>query len=194
MELDPDPFAQLTAWLEEARSTHLREPTAMALATVSAEGEPQVRMVLLRGWEERALTFYSNHESDKGKALEAHPRAAICLYWDPLERQVRVSGRVERLDREGSEAYFAARPVGSRIAAWASDQSRPINDRATLEQRVADVRARFPTDDIPLPPFWGGYRLLPTAFEFWQGRPDRLHDRLRYTRTDEGWQQQRLMP
>lgn len=196
VDLDPDPFRQLEEWLLDARRSTLREPSAMALATVGTEGDPQVRMVLLRGLDERGgLTFYSNYESEKGVALARHPRAALCLYWDPLERQVRVTGDVERLDRQVSAAYFAARPLGSRIAAWASAQSRPIADRVALETRYREAAERFATDDVPLPAQWGGYRVILTSFEFWQGRADRLHDRLRYTRAaDGGWQRQRLMP
>lgn len=196
VDLDPDPFRQLEEWLLDARRSTLREPSAMALATVGPEGDPQVRMVLLRGLDERGgLTFYSNYESEKGVALARHPRAALCLYWDSLERQVRVTGDVERLDRQVSAAYFAARPLGSRIAAWASAQSRPIADRVALETRYREAAERFATDDVPLPAQWGGYRVIPTSFEFWQGRADRLHDRLRYTRAaDGGWQRQRLMP
>ena len=194
-DLDPDPRQQLQAWLDDARRTGLREPGAMALSTVGPDGVPQVRMVLLRGLDERGLTFFTNYESEKGIALSAHPVAAACFYWDPLERQVRVTGPVARLERDASDDYFASRPIGSRIAAWASDQSRPIADRASLEERYSAALERFAGGDVPLPPYWGGYRLIPNVYEFWHGRADRLHDRLRYTRTSGGgWQRRRLMP
>ncbi len=198
--LDADPLRQLSVWLDEAAQAGLREPSAMALATVGRDGDPQVRMVLLRGLDERGLVFYTNLESDKGIALAAHPRGAVCFYWDPLGRQVRVSGAVEPISREESAAYFATRPVGSRRAAWASDQSRAIGDRAALEARFAEAERRFATggvahEEIPLPPFWGGYRIRPERCEFWIGRPDRLHDRILYTlEPDGGWQRRRLMP
>jgi len=194
-DLDPDPRQQLQAWLDDARRTGLREPGAMALSTVGPDGVPQVRMVLLRGLDERGLTFFTNYESEKGIALSAHPVAAACFYWDPLERQVRVTGPVARLERDASDDYFASRPIGSRIAAWASDQSRPIADRASLEERYSAALERFAGGDVPIPPYWGGYRLIPNVYEFWHGRADRLHDRLRYTRTNGGgWQRRRLMP
>ncbi len=194
-DLDPDPLRQLQLWLEDAARTGLREPYAMSLATASPSGEAQVRVVLLRALEVRGLTFYTNRESEKGRALAAHPQAAAVLFWDPLERQVRVTGTVTELDRAESAAYFAGRQRGSRIAAWASEQSRPIADRAALEGRFATATARFRDGDVPLPPFWGGYRLLPARYEFWQGRPDRLHDRLLYSPDGQGgWRRQRLMP
>ena len=200
--LDADPIRQLGVWLDEAAQAGLREPSAMALATVGRDGDPQVRMVLLRGLDERGLVFYTNLRSDKGIALAAHPRGAVCFYWDPLGRQVRVSGAVEPISRQESAAYFATRPVGSRRAAWASDQSRPIADRAALEARFAEVERRFAAggvapgvEEIPLPPFWGGYRIRPERCEFWIGRPDRLHDRILYTLEPDGtWQRRRLMP
>ncbi len=193
-EVRADPLRQLRTWLDEAAGSSVREPMAMALATVGEDGAPQVRMVLLRGLDDRGLTFYTNHDSAKGVALAAHPRAAIVLYWDPLERQVRVTGDVERLSRAESAAYFASRPLGSRLAAWASDQSRPIADRAALEARFEAARARFPDGDVPMPPYWGGYRIVPDTIEFWIGRPDRLHDRQLFTRAGPGWREQRLMP
>ncbi len=194
-DLDADPLRQLLLWLGEAAATDLREPYAMSLATVGPAVDPQVRIVLLRAVDVRGLTFYTNRESEKGLALAAHPRAAAVLFWDPLERQVRVTGSVAELDRAESAGYFAGRPRGSRIAAWASGQSRPIEDRAALEERFKAASARFAEADVPLPPFWGGYRITPARFEFWQGRTDRLHDRLRYTADGHGgWQRERLMP
>ena len=193
--LDPDPLRQLEAWLDEARSSSLREPTAMALATSSHEGGPTVRMVLLRGIDERGLRFYTNYESRKGRDLATDPRGAAVLYWDPLMRQVRVTGRVERLSEAESVAYFSSRPRGSRIAAWASRQSQPLDSRATLEQDYTSAEIRFPDDEIPLPADWGGYRLIPETYEFWLGRDNRLHDRMRYTRNADGtWSRQRLAP
>jgi pyridoxamine 5'-phosphate oxidase len=194
-DLDPDPLRQLQRWLEDAAGTVLREPCAMSLATVGADGDPQVRVVLLREVDAQGLTFYTNRESEKGRALRAHPQAAAVLFWDPLERQVRVTGPVTELDRAASAAYFADRPRGSQVAAWASQQSRPIADRPALEDRFAQASARLAEGAIALPPFWGGYRIRPVRFEFWQGRPDRLHDRLRYTPDGHGgWHRQRLMP
>jgi pyridoxamine 5'-phosphate oxidase len=183
-DLDPDPLQQLQLWLEDAARTGLREPYAMSLATVSPGGEAQVRVVLLRALEVRGLTFYTNRESEKGRALAAHPQAAAVLFWDPLERQVRVTGPVTELDRAESAAYFAGRQRGS-----------PIADRAALEDRFAIATARFGEGDVPLPPFWGGYRIAPASYEFWQGRTDRLHDRLLYSPDEQGgWRRQRLMP
>jgi len=193
--LDPDPRRQLEAWLAEACDSGLREPAAMALATSSPEGGPTVRMVLLRGLDEHGLRFYTDYESGKGRDLEVDPRAAVVLYWDPLERQVRVTGRVDRLTPAESHAYFASRPRGSRIAAWASRQSRPVERRETLEQAYAAAELRFPGDDIPSPPTWGGYRLVPATYEFWRSRVNRLHDRVRYTRqADTSWLRERLAP
>ena len=194
--LDADPLVQLRAWVEEARRTDLREPTAMALATMSPDGGPTVRMVLLRGIGEDGLRFHTNYGSAKGRDLSADPRAAAVLYWDPLQRQVRVSGPVERLSDADSTAYFDSRPRGSRIAAWASAQSTPVASRAVLEQAYTAAEVRFPDDaTIPRPPYWGGYRLIPHTYEFWRGRDNRLHDRMRYDRTADGtWRRERLAP
>jgi pyridoxamine 5'-phosphate oxidase len=194
--LDADPLVQLRAWVEEARRTDLREPTAMALATMSPDGGPTVRMVLLRGIGEDGLRFHTNYSSAKGRDLSADPRAAAVLYWDPLQRQVRVSGPVERLSDADSTAYFDSRPRGSRIAAWASAQSTPVASRAVLEQAYTAAEIRFPDDaTIPRPPYWGGYRLIPHTYEFWRGRDNRLHDRMRYDRTADGtWRRERLAP
>jgi pyridoxamine 5'-phosphate oxidase len=193
---DPDPLRQLVAWIEAARAAEIPEPTAMALATVSADGWPAVRMVLARGIDERGVCFFTNYESDKGRDLAAMPRAAATFSWDPPQRQVRVVGDVERLSDAESDAYYAARPPGHRLAAWASDQSRPIGDRAALEARYALVVARFGEgEDVPRPPTWGGYRIVARSVELWAGRPDRLHDRVRCTRDADGaWHPQRLMP
>lgn len=167
----------------------------MTLATVGRDGRPSARMVLLRGLDREGLRFFTNYESRKGVELSANGWAAAVLYWDPLERQVRVEGRVERLTRAGSERYFSSRPRGSRIAAWASPQSRPLDSRAVLEAAYAGADARFPGENVPLPPHWGGFRLMPDRYEFWRSRADRLHDRARYTRTPDGtWTVERLAP
>ena len=191
-----DPLRQLADWIDAARAAGTLEPTAMALATVSAEGWPSVRMVLARGIDERGICFYSNFDSDKGLDLAAVPRAAATFFWDPPQRQVRVVGDVERLTAAESDAYYAARPPGHRLAAWASDQSRPIASRAALEARYAAIVARFAEgEEVPRPPGWGGYRIVARSVELWAGRPNRLHDRLRYTRgNDGGWVPLRLMP
>jgi pyridoxamine 5'-phosphate oxidase len=195
LDLDPDPHRQFLAWLAEAQATGLREPTAMTLATADAEGRPSARVVLMRGHDERGFIFYTNYESQKGRDLAVNPRAALVFYWDPLGRQVRIEGDVRRLDRADSEAYFRSRPRGSRIAAWASAQSRAIAGRDSLEAAFEEVALRFPGEDVPLPPYWGGYVVAPEAYEFWEGRPDRLHDRLRYTRRPDGsWRRVRLAP
>ncbi len=167
----------------------------MALATATLAGTPSVRMVLLKGHDPRGFVFFTNRASRKGVELRSNPVAAGVLHWKPLERQVRVEGRVEQLAEDESSAYFATRARASQIGAWASPQSQPVADRSELERRVAEIEERFPSDsDVPLPPFWGGYRIKADAIEFWQGRPGRLHDRIRYTRTAEGWERQRLGP
>jgi pyridoxamine 5'-phosphate oxidase len=196
IDLDPDPFRQLDAWLSEAEAAgSIREPTAMAVASVGEDGWPSVRMVLLRGYDERGLCFFTNFESQKGRELSAQPRAAAVIYWDPLMRQVRVVGAVEPAGDGESDAYHASRARGSQIAAWASDQSRPIHDRVELEGRYADAVARFGDEPIRRPPYWGGFRIVPQRFEFWQGRENRLHDRLVYERqADDTWKRGRLMP
>lgn len=191
-DLDPSPTAQLSRWLSEAIAAGHPEPTAMALATVSASGEPSNRVVLLKGIDE-GLVFFTNYGSAKGRDLAANPRAAATFFWVLLERQVRVNGAVTQVSREESEAYFRSRPYESRIGAWASRQSEVLADRAALEARIAALTAEYP-EDVPLPPFWGGYRLVPDRVELWQGRPSRLHDRLRYTRVAEGWTIERLSP
>lgn len=194
-ELDLDPDTQLERWLADARAAGLYEPEAMALATATTDGRPSVRMVLLKGHDERGLSFFTNRESRKAEEFEATGRAAVVFSWPPpLQRQVRVEGAVERLDDEASSTYFGTRGRGSQLGAWASPQSRVVADRAELDARLADAEARFPGDDIPLPPFWGGYRIVPDAFEFWQGRPNRLHDRIRYERGAERWSRVRLGP
>ena len=192
-DLAPNPFQQFRAWLGEAEQAGLREPTAMALATVGATGTPSVRMVLLRGWDDEGFRFFTNYESQKGLDLEANPMASLLFYWDPLQQQVRIDGEVARLDGYESDAYFATRPRESQLGAWASAQSRPLKDRATLLQAVADAAQCFP-DEVRRPPWWGGFRLVPVRFEFWAAGEHRLHDRFRYEPTEEGWTITRLSP
>lgn len=188
-QADPDPLSQFARWRKEAGD----ELGAVALATATPAGAPSVRMVLLKGADEEGLTFFSNYESRKGSELEANPRAALLVYWPAAGRQVRVEGGVSRLSPAESDAYFAARPAGSRVSAAASPQSSVVSDRADLERRVADVRGRH-GDDPPRPESWGGYRLVPATWEFWQHREDRLHDRLRYGRDGSSWLVERLAP
>jgi pyridoxamine 5'-phosphate oxidase len=189
-----DPLAQLRDWYEHAVATGLPEPEAMALATATPDGAPSVRFVLLKGIDDRGVEFYTNYESRKGRELAANPRAALAILWRPLQRQVRVEGAVERLSAEESDAYFSSRARLSRIGAWASRQSTEIPDRAYLESRVAELEARYPGDDVPRPDYWGGYVLRPQAIEFWEGRPNRLHDREVFTREVDGWSSRRLSP
>jgi pyridoxamine 5'-phosphate oxidase len=189
------PLEQVQAWYAAAVDAGLDEPNAMALATATPEGVPSLRFVLLKGIDERGVEFFTNYESRKGAELAANPRAAATLYWQPLHRQIRLEGPVDVLSAQESDAYFASRQPGSRLGAWASQQSRAIPDRGWLEARVEEAAARFADSDIPRPPYWGGYRLVPDAVEFWQGRDDRLHDRERFTRSpDGGWRSERLSP
>lgn len=194
--LGDDPLAALAAWLAEAREAGLHEPEAAALATATPDGRPAVRMVLVRGIGEGELRFYTNHESRKGGELAANPRAALVFHWPPpLHRQARVEGTVERLTPDESLAYFRTRARESRLGAWASPQSRELVDRTELDRRLAEADRRFAaSDDVPLPPFWGGYRLAPQAIELWESRAGRLHDRARYERVGDGWSRVRLAP
>lgn len=194
-DLLPDPHAQFSAWFAEAIDAGVLHAEQMALATATAAGAPSVRMVLLKGHDPRGFVFYTNRTSRKGVELLENPRAAGVLHWKPLERQVRVEGPVEELTDEESSAYFNTRPRESQIGAWASPQSQPVEDRAELERRVAEIEARFGAHvSVPLPPFWGGCRIVATTIEFWQGRPGRLHDRVRYVLGSDGWARQRLAP
>jgi pyridoxamine 5'-phosphate oxidase len=194
-DLDPDPHSQFERWFEDATAAGFRYPEQMALATATPEGAPSVRMVLLKGHDERGFVFYSNRSSRKADELESNPRAAAALYWGPLDRQVRVEGTVERVGDGESTAYFQTRPRDSQVSAWASPQSHELRSRDELERLVAAVEERFVgVEALPLPPFWGGYRIVPTAIEFWQGQPSRLHDRIRYERIGEGWGRTRLAP
>jgi pyridoxamine 5'-phosphate oxidase len=190
-DMAADPLAQFRAWFAAARDAGVEAPEAMALATASPDGAPSLRMVLLKGVDERGFVFFSNYASRKGRELTANPRAALLFHWPG--RQVRVEGRTGRCDAEESAAYFAGRPLGSRLSAWASHQSEPVAGRGVLEARVEELRRRF-GDEVPPPPFWGGFRLAHETLEFWQHRDDRLHDRLRYRRAGDGWTLERLAP
>lgn len=192
-----NPIAQFRAWLDEALAADVPEPTGMTLATVSEDGQPSARVVLLKGVDEAGFVFYTNYESRKGRELEAQPRAALTFWWQALERQVRIEGRVERVSPETSDGYFESRPRGSRLGAWASPQSQPIEERAVLEERLKALQKKYGDEEaVPRPPHWGGYRVVPAAVEFWQGRPSRLHDRLRYRRSESEneWTLERLAP
>jgi pyridoxamine 5'-phosphate oxidase len=194
-DVDPDPFGQFRAWFEQACAANLLRPDAMTLATTTADGRPSARMVLLRGCDERGFAFFTNYDSRKAEELDANPQAALVFYWPEFDRQVRVEGPVERLSAAESDAYFRGRPRGSQLSAWASPQSRVIEGRDVLERRVEEIAAAYQDRDVPRPPFWGGYRVVPVVIEFWQGRANRLHDRLRYIRRDDGaWRVERLGP
>jgi pyridoxamine 5'-phosphate oxidase len=194
-DVAPNPIDQFRAWMQDAIDAGLTFPNAMTLATATAEGVPSARIVLLKGIDERGFVFFTNYESRKGRELAENPRAALVFHWQELGRQVRVEGAIGALPSEESEAYFRGRPRGSRLAAWASRQSQVIPSRRALEERFADLATAYHEQDIPLPPFWGGYLLTPQVIELWQGRRDRLHDRVRYRRDEEGaWVRDRLAP
>ena len=191
---DADPLTLFGAWYAAAERAGIYLAEAAALGTASRDGMPSVRMVLLKGFDARGFCFYTNYESRKGRELEANPCAALTFHWAVLERQVRIEGSVARLPEAESMAYFSSRPRGSRIGAWASRQSEVLDRRETLEARVRETERRFPGGEVPLPPFWGGYRLVPARIEFWQGRVNRLHDRVLFERTASGWESRRLYP
>jgi pyridoxamine 5'-phosphate oxidase len=190
-----NPFEQFRAWMDEAVAAQLHEPYAMTLATCAADGRPAARMVLLRGFDERGFTFYSNRNSRKGDEIAENPRASLVFYWAELERQVRIDGKVEWTTDAESDAYFRTRPRGHQLSAWASSQSEVIPGREFLEKEMSELTARYTDKEVPRPAHWGGYRVVPDSMEFWQGRPSRLHDRLLYRRQpDGGWLIQRLSP
>ncbi|CAG9260973.1 pyridoxamine 5'-phosphate oxidase [Paraburkholderia unamae] len=194
-DVNPDPIRQFQTWFAQALDAKLPEPNAMTVATVDAQGRPAARILLIKGVDERGFVFFTNYESRKGRELTANPHAALLFHWIELERQVRIEGKVELTSAEESDAYFNSRPLGSRIGAWASEQSSVIAGRAQLEVREQEVTAQY-GEHPPRPPHWGGYRLVPDAIEFWQGRPSRLHDRIRYTRESSAaaWCIERLAP
>lgn len=189
-----DPFDQFRAWHADVVASGVREPDAMVLATCGADHQPTARNVLLKGVDDRGFVFFTNYESRKAAALDANPKASLLFSWVPMGRQVLVAGTAARVSAGESDAYFATRPRASQLGAWASPQSRVISDRAELEARLAEVEQRFGGGEVPRPPHWGGFRVEPGSIEFWQARPDRLHDRLRYTRDGDGWRLERIAP
>src|SRR5215831_9107313 len=194
-DLDPNPIRQFANWFTAAIEADIRDVNAMSLATADHDARPSVRIVLLKSFDQDGFVFFTNYESSKGKQLKANPYAALGFYWIELDRQIRISGKVEKTSREESQAYFHSRPVGSQLGAWASRQSEIIDARRVLDARMAEITERYRDKQIPLPPHWGGYRLEPEMMEFWQGRPNRLHDRFRYMRLpDRSWQIDRLAP
>ncbi|HCB44756.1 MAG: pyridoxamine 5'-phosphate oxidase [Pseudomonadales bacterium] len=189
-----EPFALFGEWFAQAVEVESTEANAMMLATVDGEGQPHLRTLLLKGFDERGFVFFTNYQSAKGQQLASSPAAAMTFWWHDLERQVRIEGQVEQTSAEESDAYFHSRPAGSRLGAWASPQSQVIDSREVLEQRLGAVQQQYADTDAPRPPHWGGYRLVPTLIEFWQGRPSRLHDRLCYRLVDGSWVRERLAP
>ncbi len=194
-EVDSNPFIQFKIWFDEAREAELLEPNAMTLATCTRDGKPSARMVLLKDFDTRGFVFYTNYSSRKGQELAENPQGCLVFWWDQLERQVRICGRIEKVSENESDEYFHSRPFHSRLGAWVSHQSQVIENREVLEQRMQEYKAQYPNQDIPRPPHWGGLRMIPTEIEFWQGRSSRLHDRLLYTLCEDGsWKIERLSP
>ena len=193
-DIDADPFKQFHLWFNDALTANLIEPNAMTLATATRDGKPSARTVLLKGFDERGFVFYTNYESRKGQELAENPWAALVFLWKEIQRQVRIEGHIEKCSPEESDTYFLSRPLGSRLGAYVSQQSQVISSREILEARLAELTRENANLDIPRPPYWGGYRLSPTSIEFWQGRPNRLHDRLRYRLSDRAWLIERLSP
>jgi pyridoxamine 5'-phosphate oxidase len=194
-EAGTDPFALFEKWFDQAKAAELTDPNAMTLATSTLDGAPSARIVLLKGVDERGFTFFTNYDSRKGREMTANPRVALVFMWHQLERQVRVEGTIEKVTEAESDAYFVTRPLGSRLGAWASEQSQVIPSREFLEAQHAALMEKYPDGNVPRPPNWGGYRVLPLSIEFWQGRPSRLHDRILFTRRSDGsWERVRLSP
>jgi pyridoxamine 5'-phosphate oxidase len=194
-DLDPDPIKQFDKWFAAAVAAKIYDANAVALATATKDGKPSVRIVLLKDFDDRGFVFFTNYVSNKGRQLEQNPQAALAFYWMEVERQIRIEGSIEKTSHDESEHYFHSRPAGAQIGAWASPQSEPIDARRVLNARLEEMKQRFATGEIPLPPHWGGYRLKPERMEFWQGRPDRLHDRFCYKRNADGsWAIDRLAP
>ena len=195
MDVHPNPFEQFKTWFEQAVAAQLPEPNAMTIATVTSDGKPSARIVLLKDYDERGFVFYTNYQSHKGQQLVENPWGAIAFWWAELERQVRIEGRVEKVSPAESDAYFHSRPISSQLGAWASNQSQVIESREVLEQQLQKLKEEYDNKEVPRPPHWGGFRVIPNEIEFWQGRPSRLHDRLLYQRSEDGsWKIQRLSP
>lgn len=194
VDLDPDPFKQFGIWFTGAVEAGIRDVNAMTLATVSPDCQPSARVVLLKSYGHDGFVFYTNYASEKGRHLNENPRVAMVLHWKELERQIRIEGAAEKVSREESKRYFHSRPIGAQLGAWVSHQSEVIDARRMLEARLSEMEERFAGKQLPLPPHWGGYRVKPERIEFWQGRPNRLHDRFRYTHQGNEWRLERLAP
>jgi len=193
-DLDENPFAQFKTWFDHACECKVKEPNAMVVSTVSASGAPSSRVVLLKSWDERGFVFYTNYESAKAKDLEKNPKVSALFIWLDLERQLRIEGTAEKVSTAESLRYFLSRPFGNRLGAWVSHQSSIISSRSLLEMQFDKMKRKFANGEVPLPDFWGGYRIVPERFEFWQGRENRLHDRFEYSKTEKGWNIERLAP